>query len=244
MNSVILLSQNKISEAAGDDKHLYEVRDSEVIAHIFHHLKKRQGDELKVTIIGQGLTRANILEINEQRLLLQILLTAFPLRFHSPTHTLIVGAIRPQSMKKVLEYGTCLGVRKFIFIEAQLSEKSFLSSKVFEKETILKHCLLGLSQSAYYSVLPEVEVCEKLDFSLLTGPRFLLSADAPQTFNSLSTSDTTAVTLAIGPERGFTNKEEEQFLSQSFQKMKIARSILRTELACLAALSQLELQQF
>jgi 16S rRNA (uracil1498-N3)-methyltransferase len=235
MNSVILEAHDKIS----DD--LYVINDRERSGHIRNHLKKKIGDELKVTLLGIGLSRAQITSSHDEKIEVKVLLQNYPPVFHPPAHTLLIGAIRPQSLKKVLEYGTCLGVKEFIFFETALCEKSFLDSKVFDDEHLKKHCLLGLEQSALYSSLPKISVCKKPDLNKLPLDRYILSAEGNQNFAEIKQAND--LCLAIGPERGFTQKEEEDFIGHGFKRIKIARSILRTELACLAALSQLEIQK-
>ncbi|MFI5391071.1 MAG: RsmE family RNA methyltransferase, partial [Bacteriovoracales bacterium] len=148
---------------------------------------------------------------------------------------LLVGLSRPPTCKKLLEHGTSLGVSRFNFYPAQLSEKSYQESNLFKDYQ--KYLKYGLSQSGIYHQMPEVNL--KKDFS--GEQKFVLSPKTKKTFLDYKIQPNKKITLAIGPERGFLNREIDAFKDQGFLEVSIGPPILRVEIATFAALGQLHL---
>ena len=228
MNSIILKDQSGLIT----DKHLLD--------HIHATLKLKVGDLVKCSVLNRGLTKGEVLELTASscQLRLSSITPGIPQWFD-----LIVGLSRPQTTKKILEHATTFGARSFHFYKAALSEKSYLDSKIFQNQAFEEFMLLGLSQSAIYSNLPEFKLDQfnpaknyqaaplKFVLDLKTDKSFL---DVPIDFNQ-------PITLAIGPERGFISEDLEAFHQAGFTSIKISSSILRVEHAVYSAISQLEL---
>ncbi|MCJ8346810.1 RsmE family RNA methyltransferase [bacterium] len=127
------------------------------------------------------------------------------------------------------------------------SEKSFLESKVFREESINKLLKLGISQSVQFHQWPKFQLIKRYRelkseiSSLPKHNRFVLCPSATQWLEPQMIDFKQDITLAIGPERGFTKDEESDFQMQGFQAIKISNSILRVEIAVYSVLSQLEL---
>ncbi len=70
---------------------------------------------------------------------------------------------------------------------------------------------------------------------------FMLSPTADKTLSNFPcpTSDT-VITLAVGPEGGFTSEEERGFLHASFTPVQLGQRILRTETAAMAAIAAMQ----
>jgi 16S rRNA (uracil1498-N3)-methyltransferase len=69
----------------------------------------------------------------------------------------------------------------------------------------------------------------------------MLSPTADKTLSNFSrpTSDT-VITLAVGPEGGFTSEEEKNFLHTGFTPVRLGQRILRTETAAMAAIAAMQ----
>ena len=71
--------------------------------------------------------------------------------------------------------------------------------------------------------------------------KFLLDLKSDKTFSDVTIDWNLPVTLAVGPERGWTPEDIERFHTAGFTSIKISSSILRVEHAVYSAISQLEL---
>lgn len=230
MNSLILKNSDGI------------ITDSKVIAHLFETLKAGPGDIFKCTVLGHGLCLGTVESLTrvECRLQLSEITPA-----QSQWFNLIVGISRPQTSKKILEHATTFGAKKIHFFKAALSEKSYLTSKVFHEQEVLDFLLTGLSQSAIYDSIPEIKIDKHnpADSYHRHQQKFILDLNATENF--LDLSDTlnfdSDVTLAIGPERGFISEDISRFHAAGFKSVKISSSILRVEHAIYSAIAQLEL---
>ena len=207
------------------------------LTHLFDVLKVKVGDQIKVTVLNQGIGQATIKQFSNDSLELVI---SEPLKTNSfPQWHLLVGLSRPPTMKKILEHATSLGVTHFHFLPAAMSEKSYQSSKIWEADSVQKFLIDGLMQSARYYQMPqihhyknwhEIPTFENYDRRILslapdTAPMKPIDAKQP-------------LVLALGPERGFTKQEDENLRQKGFKPISIAPSVLRVEIATFAALGQ------
>ncbi len=165
------------------------------------------------------------------------------LKKRNPWVNLIIGLSRPQTCKKVLELGTSMGVKSFEFLDAKLSEKSYAQSKVFQNNAFEKYLLNGLSQSSNLHIMPSLKVEKSLkkESGEEGEQKLILSPFSEKSLNDISLDFEKPITVAIGPERGWTGKEVEKFKSHNFLEVKISSSVLRVETATISVLSQLEL---
>ena len=225
MNSLLLFEDEKESD-------YYKVLDQERVDHVEKVLKSNVGDILKVTLVGSGIGTGLLQEISSNHLKIKTL-DINPKA--EGLFELLIGVSRPHSCQKILEHGTCMGVSRFNFFSAKLSEKSYLNSKLFLDP--LKYLKYGLSQSGLYHKMPEVF----LSNTFSKGQKFILHPGSNKTFRDYPLIPKEKITLAIGPERGFTKDEVEHFKDLGFLEVSLGTPILRVEIATFAALGQLHL---
>lgn len=225
---------------------LYLLRNPQVLEHLMGHLLIKEGDTIKVLAVGQGLGTATVIKTCPEEVTLDVNINEAGL---TQNIHLLIGASRPPTIKKIIEHGTAFGVRSFSFFKAELSEKSYLTSKVFEEDNLNDLISKGLAQGAKYSDWPSVRrysslsssVSSYLEEAIQSGEsqRFLMSLAADNTFEHHSLDFKQPITLAIGPERGWTKKEEIFLKENSFLPTVIGQSVLRVEIATFSALAQL-----
>jgi len=244
-----------------------------ILIHLQNVLKiqNKENQTLKVTLLNQGIFLGTICEIKTNQLnktieSIQIELTEV-LESHLPWIDVAIGYCRPQTIKKIFEHGSTLGINNFFFFRPQLYEKSYETSQVFETEEANQLLQLGLSQSACYYQLPKIIKTQKsLDQFLQSLPLNLESHsfDQKQTYSTIFVFDPRAegtlsdffrkqnslplekkCLLVVGPERGFTQDEFHQISTLEshypLKKVSLSRSILRVEHALFAAIHQLEM---
>jgi len=222
------------------DQSIIEFKDSRRIDHLNIHLKAKPDDQIKITILNNGIYQAKVLEISSSRVCLKIeeKLPALDGRFN-----LAVGLSRPQTIKKVLEHATTFGVKSFYLFKAQLSEKSYLQSKIYENKKYLEFIIDGLAQSKTYYRIPDFCLSKYFDLKQFIDfeNKYFLSLNSTETFSTQKHTRLENPLIAIGPERGWTKEEEQKLIKNGFHPIGISRSTLRVEHAVFSALAQLEM---
>jgi 16S rRNA (uracil1498-N3)-methyltransferase len=94
------------------------------------------------------------------------------------------------------------------------------------------------------NTVPEVKavsgLTEWLGEPAPAGQRILLAPDAERRMRELAPPTIGALTLAVGPEGGFSDKEQTALLQCGFTPVRLGPRVLRTETAALAALASLQ----
>lgn len=230
MNSVILTENDLISE------NLYQLS-TEASLHLKEIVKVKEGETLKATLLNKSLATCEIVEVSEQ-IKLKVLETkpgkSYPLHF-------IIGASRPPTMKKVLEHGSSLGVSHFHIVKGELSEKSYLQSKLYQNENYKEFTRLGISQSAVFHNDPTLEVAQYQNQLSLpeTSQKYILSPYADKHVKDIEIDLSQDSIFAVGPERGWTDQEVQNYKDRGYTEIKISPSILRVEIASFALLGYL-----
>lgn len=230
MNIIILKDQTGI------------ITEQAVLTHLLETLKVQVGDELKCGLLNGQLCLGKVLEVDTK--VCRLDLSNFT-NAQQPWFELIVGLSRPQTSKKVMEHATTFGVKKIHFYKAALSEKSYISSKVFTERESDELFLAGLSQSAIYTQRPELHIDQFNPAQMYADKKqkFILDLNATKSFldyrDSIDFNQT--IHLSIGPERGFIKEDLERFYQAGFQPVKISSTVLRVEHAVYSSIAQLEM---
>lgn len=236
MNRVPILRKNSES--------LFEISNFETVKHLKKVLKVQKDSPIKLCLINEGLADGKVLEVLTDKILVKIGTIKDSVEVKTK---LIVGLSRPLTMQKILEHGTTLGVSEFHFFKAELSEKSFLDSKFIKDAKFESYMKKGLAQSGIFSKMPQVYIYNKFaDISLKQFSNYnklFLSLNSTDFLTKNNTIKKLPSVFLIGPERGFTNDEEEVFLQLNFLGVKIGPSIQRVEYATASILAQLEYYQ-
>lgn len=207
--------------------------------HIQTVLNAKPQDRLRALILNEGLVDLSILSLDETACKARLL--PCDQEGDRPWLHLIIGLCRPPSMRKILEHATAMGAGSLSFVRTHLSEKSFEGSRFFREEEYLPLMLAGLAQSNQYYCLPTLTLYRNLHDSLKDlnseSLRLVLDRSADQW---IPTSARKQIVLALGPERGWTDKELRTLEDQGFLCSRISKSTLRVEMAVFQAIGQLE----
>ncbi len=151
--------------------------------------------------------------------------------------TLIVGQTRPICMRRILREAVSLGVERLILPVTDLGEKSYSSSSLYTGGEYRKILLDGAMQAGKTGVSrcdivssPE-EALEMTDGSVCL---LLDNVIGAVPLSGMNLADK-RVTMAIGPERGWSERERRLFLAHGFTPTLLGSRILRTETAVSAA---------
>jgi len=159
---------------------------------------------------------------------------------------LVIGTPRPPTARRLLKDLTTLGACELHFVATDLGEKSYLQSNLWKGDwrAALKE---GAAQNRS-TRLPHVERHERLGSLLKRIPagRLICFQEQAPLWNSNHPIllQQGPLWLAVGPERGWSEREKLEFESSSWSLASLGGSVLRTETACCLALgiAALELQ--
>lgn len=235
MNSVVI-DKNQI------DENKTVLLSSEQSAHLLNIVKVQLNSTLKLTILNEGIGSAKIIEIKNNEIRVKIIEIKDGLHF--PIEV-IIGASRPPTLKKVIEHGSTMGVSRFHIVHCELTEKSYLQSKVLQNDQFTTLSKLGLSQSTVFYKQPEIKIYKSLNqllSSINIDQKFILSPKVENKANFELLNINSPSIFAIGPERGWSNTEVETFKENNFKEVAISPSVLRVETALFSLMSHLNLK--
>jgi 16S rRNA (uracil1498-N3)-methyltransferase len=157
--------------------------------------------------------------------------------------TLLLSIVKFDAFEWAIEKATELGVSTIVPLAAERSERVLVSAAGKRAERWSK-LLVEASQQSRRLSIPVLEQVRQPNevFSLpQEGFRILLSESekAPLLRGVLSDATHKAVTLAIGPEGGWTGRELEAAGQAGFHQASLGGLILRAETAVIAALASI-----
>lgn len=156
--------------------------------------------------------------------------------------TLAQSLVKEQKMDYILQKATELGVNEIIPVDTERSivKMDRKESKKLERwNKITKEASEQSKRNYIPQVQPvmtikELSKLEEFDIKLLCTVR----ENTKNIKNVLSNAKEGAkMIIVVGPEGGFTTKEEEQLIERGFQAVSLGKSVLRTETASLFFLS-------
>ena len=234
MNIVLLLKsdfteKNKVSVFGRRAEHILSIHKAEI------------GKQLTVGLINDKIGQGTITSINNEKIEMEVYLSEKP---PEPLPlTLLLALPRPKSLKKALHVATSLGIKKIYLLETWKVEKSYWQSPLLQVDELNKHLVLGLEQ-AKDTIMPEVILKRRFKPFLEdelpqiiknTTPFIAHPSNAlPCPYNFIK-----PVTLAIGPEGGFTDYEVNKFKELNFIPITIGKRIQRVEFAIPSIVSKM-----
>lgn len=158
-----------------------------------------------------------------------------------PPVYLMVGLPRPQTARKILQEVTALGVTSIHFFHSARGEPGYARSTLWSSGEWQRHLRLGAEQ-AFSTRLPTVYHHDSLPGAILCQPkqgtRIALDVYEAPAQLSATTPMQIPVSLAIGSERGWEGSERVTLRTAGFCLQHMGTRVLRTETACVAALSR------
>jgi 16S rRNA (uracil1498-N3)-methyltransferase len=200
-------------------------------AHIVSVLRLGVGDELTVGVLGGQVGSGVITLLGSDHVELEVLFdrdppAALPL-------TLVLALPRPKVLNRVIASAVSMGIKRIYVINAWRVEKSYWSTPRLSADNLRRQQLLGLEQ-ARDTIYPVVElrrlfrpfVEDELP-SIAASTRALVAH--PRATEACPRHLNEPVTLAIGPEGGFIEREIDSFARLGFTPVTMGERILRVE---------------
>ena len=199
-------------------------------------IKAEPGKLCKAGVLGGKLGRAELLAIDGERAHFRFEPTQEP---PPPlAATLLCALPRPLTFAKVIHSAVTCGVKKLHFFHSAKVEKSYWQSSKLAPEAIRAEVILALEQCAD-TMMPEIFFHRRFRPFVEDEVPTFTPEGAIRIFGSpgavepvpVGAAKTAHVVLAVGPEGGFNDFEEELWKSAGFRPVTLGRRILRSEFA-------------
>jgi len=153
--------------------------------------------------------------------------------------SIILGIIRPVNIQRIMRDLCTLGVNQIHLVKTEKSEKSYLHSRAYQLERIHQYLIEGAEQ-AFSPFIPEVFIHQTLKealFKVKANQKFAFDNYDFKTAWGKVKCKLTSTSLALGPERGWSNHERDLLEEHNYNLCSLGNRILRTETAALAAVT-------
>ena len=217
-------------------------RDERTI-HLLKVLHKKPGDEFEAGILGGKKGTGRIVKINlDGSIFVTVQATEPPpqrLRLR-----MAVSFVRPIQLRRIFRDLSSIGVSAVDLVGADMGEKSYRDTKLLLNGGAQAAFVEGAVQ-ARDTRIPEFKIYDNIESWLKDYPwgktdnriPQLIAADnvRPEgSFFNLSVT-TRPIVVAVGPERGWSDRERDLFEKAGFLRLSIGERALRTDTACTAA---------
>lgn len=193
------------------------------------------GQFLRVGVLNERLGRGQITELSREKVSLEVELT------HSPPEDagvhLVLALPRPKVLGRLIKDAASLGIKRISLVQAARVEKSYWQNHRLAGAWLREQLILGLEQAGD-TLMPRVELKRQfrpyVEDTLSQAPnrRLVLHPEREQASSAEQQSAALGrefITLAVGPEGGFTEFELDLLKGAGFRGLSLGRRILRTE---------------
>ncbi len=223
--------------AATKNKEILTLDNSD-IHHILHVMRMNDNDNIEV-VYEEQLYLCSI-TINGEQLLVKVINQIE--KINKAKHiTLIVPLVKEQKLDYILQKSTELGASAIILVEMQRSVVKMVNEKQEKKiDRWTKICKEASEQSMRLNI-PVISQYKSIkDIKIDTGLNLICSTKIKE--NNIRKSlqnnqNYDRITVAIGPEGGFTPEEENYLIDKGFIPVTLGHNIMRVETVPLFILS-------
>ncbi len=214
--------------------------------HLVRVLRLREGDEC-VLFNGDGHDyTARIRAIGKRGVQAEVT-AAVAVDNESPLHiTLLQGITRGEKMDLILQKATELGVSAIVPVHSERSEVKLDGARAEKRLAHWRGVVASACEQCGRACLPSVSAPAPLQQAVaaaqLPPSRFLLSPLAEAGIDALEAPADAALTLAVGPEGGWSARDLQVLNDAGFSGLRLGPRILRTETAGLAAIAALQMR--
>jgi 16S rRNA (uracil1498-N3)-methyltransferase len=207
--------------------------------HLLAVLRRQPGDTFDAGIINGPRGKGTVVAIEEGRVLITFVWGEIP---PAPAPlTLLIGLPRPQTARDILREATALGVAAMHFVRTEKGEASYADSSLWHSGA-WEECVINGAAQAFCTRLPEVSHGRSLTEIIAARPagelRLALdNYESPAALSGIAVPARQAVVLAFGAERGWSAAERTLLRESGFTFVHLGERVLRTETACLAAIT-------
>jgi RsmE family RNA methyltransferase len=207
-------------------------------------LHKKPGDEFEAGILGglRGTGRIEKINLDGSIFVAVQVFDPPPSRLKL---RMAVAFARPIQLRRIFRDLSSIGVSAIDLVGTDMGEKSYRDTKLLTDGGARDALVEGAVQ-ARDTRIPEFKIYDNLELWLKDYPwektdnnriPLLIAADnvrAEGSFFHLSVTSRPLV-IAVGPERGWSDRERDLFEKAGFLRLSIGNRAMRTETACTAA---------
>lgn len=225
-------------------RYFASVRNNEVflsendIFHLLKVMRKKENDYIEVVDELHQAYLCNIESINPLRIV-----TIEPIIRNSELNkpvTLFFALAKSDKNELVIQKATELGVHRIIFFQAERSVVKFSYEDFKKKLTRYLSIAKEASEQCHREYIPEIlyfKDIKGINEHLAELNLFAYELEAGKSSVIPSLDKYSSISVIIGPEGGFSNKEAEYLLEEKFLPISLGKRILRCETAAVYALS-------
>ena len=208
--------------------------------HAAHVLRVRTGDDVALFNGRGGEFAARIASIERLKVLCDVL-EHRAIERESPLRMVLVqGVSSGERMDFTVRKSVELGVAEIHPVLATASVARPKGERAAARHTHWQRVAISACEQCGRNRIPVVHpLVEATRLGDVTGTKILLAPSAELRFSQACRSAGDEITIAAGPEAGFSAEEERAFLDAGFVPARIGPRVLRTETAGLAALAAL-----
>lgn len=201
--------------------------------HIIGVLRAEIGDVLRIGKLSGCLGTGTMIAKSDTIVELELNLSEQPPA--PPRLALLLAMPRPKCFRRLLQGIVSLGIKRVAIFGAYRVEKSYWATPWLAPDALREQVLLGLEQARdtmppVISLHPEFRpFVEDVVPGLAAGTRRIVAH--PGSCPPCPANVHDPVTLAIGPEGGFTPHEAERFTEAGFEPVSVGQRVLRVEQA-------------
>lgn len=157
---------------------------------------------------------------------------------------LVQGIARGERMDWILQKATELGAAAFVPVHSERSEVKLDGERAGKRLAHWRSVVVSACEQSWRARIPEVLPPAPLATAIaalpVQGRRVTLDPDAEDGVDALENPDHDAITIAIGPEGGWSPRDRSQLAAAGFSGLRLGPRILRTETAGIAAIAALQ----
>lgn len=206
--------------------------------HLLKVLRREVGGTFDAGRVNGPRGKGTLVEIGTRELILSFVWGPEPPPLDPVT--LIVGLPRPQTARKILQEATAIGVAALHFVATEKSDPNYAESALWHTDEWRRQVLNGAEQ-AFCTRIPLVSYHRTFSeiFSELPGDDVRIALDNYESATPLSRAACAGphLTIAVGPERGWSAVERDALRAHNFLFVHLGPRVLRVETACVAALT-------
>ena len=131
-------------------------------------------------------------------------------------------------IEDIIQKWTEVGYTHFCFFRSERSQDIYISeNKITRFEKIIHEA----SEQSWRNIIPRLSFCDSLDIQNIKGQNIFFHTDGEwsQKLSDISFDLSCDINIFVGPEWGFSSKENDRFLQNNFIKVYLGNNILRTQ---------------
>ncbi len=207
--------------------------------HLLTVLRRGPGDTFDAGLVDGPRGKGTLVAVEEKLLVITFSWGKIPTPL--PPLTLVVGLPRPQTARDILREAAALGVAAMHFVRTEKGEASYAQSTLWTSGA-WEDCVISGVAQAFCTRLPRVSHGRTLAETITALPpgeiRLALdNYESPAALSGMVLPAGAPVALALGAERGWSAGERESLRAAGFAFVHLGERVLRTETACLAAIT-------